>query len=117
MWDGDVSANIPAYKEQFEVCPPGYRRPTDGYTDKISYNGYYDYLPDEGTTGTATNYKDQIEYSELRVSLFNVPFAGNAASSADYATGFLLLLLVELVIQVLGHILTEQTKICLPGNN
>ena len=33
MWDGDVSANIPAYKEQFEVCPPGYRRPTDGYTD------------------------------------------------------------------------------------
>ena len=55
MWDGDVSANIPAYKEQFEVCPPGYRRPTDGYTDKISYNGYYDYLPDEGTTGTATN--------------------------------------------------------------
>lgn len=39
MWDGDVSANIPAYKEQFEVCPPGYRRPTDGYTDKISYNG------------------------------------------------------------------------------
>jgi hypothetical protein len=29
----------------------------------------------------------------------------------------LLLLLVELVIQVLGHILTEQTKICLPGNN
>lgn len=88
MWDGDVSANIPAYKEQFEVCPPGYRRPTDGYTDKISYNGYYDYLPDEGTTGTATNYKDQIEYSELRVSLFNVPFAGNAASSADYATAF-----------------------------
>ena len=56
--------------------------------DKISYNGYYDYLPDEGTTGTATNYKDQIEYSELRVSLFNVPFAGNAASSADYATAF-----------------------------
>ena len=55
---------------------------------KISYNGYYDYLPDEGTTGTATNYKDQIEYSELRVSLFNVPFAGNAASSADYATAF-----------------------------
>ena len=88
MWDGDVSANIPAYKEQFEVCPPGYRRPTDGYTDKISYNGNYDYLPDEGTTGTATNYKDQIEYSELRVSLFNVPFAGNAASSADYATAF-----------------------------
>ena len=63
MWDGDVSANIPAYKEQFEVCPPGYRRPTDGYTDKISYNGYYDYLPDEGTTGTATNYTAQIEYS------------------------------------------------------
>lgn len=45
-------------------------------------------MPDEGTTGTATNYKDQIEYSELRVSLFNVPFAGNAASSADYATAF-----------------------------
>lgn len=88
MWDGDTSANIPAYKETFEVCPPGYRRPTDGFTDKVSYNGYYDYLPAEGTTGTATNYKDQIEYSELRVSLFNVPFAGNAASSADYLTAF-----------------------------
>lgn len=88
MWDGDTNADIPAYKEKFEVCPPGYRRPTDGYTDKISYNGYYDYLPDEGATGTATNYKDQIEYSELRVSLFNVPFAGNAASSADYLTAF-----------------------------
>lgn len=88
MWDGDTNANIPVYKTQFEVCPPGYRRPTDGFTDKISYNGYYDYLPDEGDTGTATNYKDQIEYSELRVSLFNVPFAGNAASSADYNTAF-----------------------------
>lgn len=88
MWDGDTSASIPVYKAEFEVCPPGYRRPTDGFTDKISYNGYYDYLPDEGSTGTAINYKDQIEYSELRVSLFNVPFAGNAASSADYQTTF-----------------------------
>lgn len=88
MWDGDTNADIPVYKSQFEVCPPGYRRPTDGFTDQISYNGYYDYLPDEGSTSTATNYKDQVEYSELRVSLFNVPFAGNAASSADYLTTF-----------------------------
>ena len=117
MWDGDVSANIPAYKEQFEVCPPGYRRPTDGYTDKISYNGYYDYLPDEGTTGTATNYKDQIEYSELRGSFYLMYLLQEMRLQVQTTLQLLLLLLVELVIQVLGHILTEQTKICLPGNN
>lgn len=87
MWDGSTTANIPVYKNTFEVCPPGYRRPTDGFTDEVSYNGYYDYLPDEGVAGPV-NYKNQVEYSELRVSLFNVPFAGNAASSADYKTAF-----------------------------
>lgn len=89
MWDGDSGAGIPAYKTDFEVCPPGYRRPTDGYTDKRAYNGYYDYLPVEGSSATDfTNYKDEIENSEIRISLFDVPFAGNAASSADYKTVF-----------------------------
>lgn len=62
------------------------------------------------------NYKDQIEYSELRVSLFNVPLQ-EMRLQVQTTLQLLLLLLVELVIQVLGHILTEQTKICLPGNN
>lgn len=84
LWDGDGS--VSAYKTDFEVCPPGYRRPNDGHTDKISHNGYYDYLPAEGSG--MDNHKDDIELSELRVSLFNVPFAGNAASSADYKTVF-----------------------------
>lgn len=84
LWDGDGSTT--AYKTEFEVCPPGYRRPNDGHTDKISYNGYYDYLPDENSG--MDNHKEDIELSELRVSLFNVPFAGNAASSADYQTVF-----------------------------
>ena len=64
--DGDVGANIPAYKEQFEVCLRDIVVRRMAIPDKISYNGYYDYLPDENFTGTATNYKDQIEYSELK---------------------------------------------------
>lgn len=87
MWDG--AEGIPAYKNQFEICPSGYRRPNDGHTSQIAYNGYYDYLPTLNSSGSDfTNYKNEIEYSELRVSLFNVPFAGNAASSADYKTVF-----------------------------
>ena len=86
MWDGDGSTT--AYKTDFEVCPPGYRRPNDGYTDKISYNGYYDTLPEPNKIYDMNDYKSNIELAELRVSLFNVPFAGNAASSADYTTVF-----------------------------
>lgn len=84
LWDGD--GTIAAYKTDFEVCPPGYRRPNDGHTDKASYNGYYDYLPP--VVNSMDHHKDDIELSELRVSLFNVPFTGNAASSADYNTVF-----------------------------
>ncbi|MFO3728589.1 hypothetical protein [Butyricimonas muris] len=84
MWAG--ASGIPAYKNTFEICPTGYRRPTDGYTNKVSYNGYYDYLP--ATNTPAMNHLEDVEQSELRVSLFNVPFAGNAASSADYITVF-----------------------------
>lgn len=84
LWDGD--GTIAAYKTDFEVCPPGYRRPNDGHTDKVSHNGFYDYLPEAGAT--MDNHKEDVELSELRVSLFNVPFAGNAASSADYNTVF-----------------------------
>ncbi|WP_018335998.1 hypothetical protein [Butyricimonas synergistica] len=82
MWDG--ATGIAVYKNTFEICPTGYRRPTDGYTNQISYNGYYDYLPAASTPGI--NHLTDVEYSEFRVSLFNVPFAGNAASSADYKT-------------------------------
>lgn len=82
MWDG--ASGIPVYKNTFEICPTGYRRPTDGYTNQVSYNGYYDYLPATNTPGI--NHLTDVEYSEFRVSLFNVPFAGNAASSADYIT-------------------------------
>ncbi len=86
LWDGDAAKDIPAYKDEFEVCPPGYRRPTDGFTDKEAYNGYYDHLP--VTPTPLINHKDEIKDSEIRVSLFNVPFAGNANSSADYLTVF-----------------------------
>ena len=82
MWDG--ASGISVYKNTFEICPTGYRRPKDGYTNKESYNGYYDYLP--ATSTPAINHLEDVEYSELRVSLLNVPFAGNAASSADYKT-------------------------------
>ena len=76
-------------RDRFEVCPPGYRRPSDGSSSRIIYNGFYDYLPAENTLpGDCQNYKDEVEYSEFRVSLLNVPFAGNAASSADYKTVF-----------------------------
>ena len=87
MWDG--ATGISVYKNQFEVCPPGYRRPTDGYTNKISTNGYYPYLPDVGSSATDfEDHKADIKYSELRTSLFLVPFAGNASSNADYKTTY-----------------------------
>ena len=87
MWDG--ATGIPVYKNQFEVCPPGYRRPTDGYTNKISTNGYYPYLPIAGSSATDfENQKVDIKYSEFRTSLFLVPFAGNASSNADYKTTY-----------------------------
>ncbi|MFR2070216.1 MAG: hypothetical protein ACLS4S_08590 [Bacteroides nordii] len=87
MWDGVTG--ISAYKNQFEVCPPGYRRPTDGYTNKITTNGYYPYLPAVGSSDTDfEDHKADIKYSELRTSLFLVPFAGNASSNADYITTY-----------------------------
>lgn len=89
MWNGSSNPSIPAYGTAFEVCPPGYRRPSDGSSSNIVYNGYYNYLPAENTSpADCQNYKDEVEYSELRVSLLNVPFAGNASSSADYKTVF-----------------------------
>lgn len=69
MWDG--ATGISVYKSQFEVCPPGYRRPTDGYTNKISVNGYYPYLPDVGSSATDfEDHKADIKYSELRTSFY-----------------------------------------------
>lgn len=93
LWDGgtiDYTAqggglyeNIDPYKKSFEVCPDGYRRPTDGVTDTITHNGYY-IFPGKKTK----NCNNEIKDSELRTSLFRVPFSGNASSNADYATIF-----------------------------
>lgn len=89
MWNGSSNPSIPTYKTEFEVCPSGICRPNDGSSSRVVYNGFYDYLPAENTLpGDCQNYKDEVEYSEFRVSLLNVPFAGNASSSADYKTVF-----------------------------
>ncbi|MCD7901080.1 MAG: hypothetical protein LUH22_14780 [Bacteroides sp.] len=80
MWNPSSGTN---FSQEFETCPPGYRRPTDGYVGQISYNGYYDHIPVDASDNV-TNYGSQIAYSEIRVSLFETPYAGNANSVADY---------------------------------
>lgn len=82
-------------KEDFELCPPGYHLPSDGYTDQVSYNGVYpnfnlvesveqpviiypcDY---EGNAATPFDHKAQIEYSEWRQSMWLNPVAGDIGS-------------------------------------
>lgn len=89
LWDGGSITyhglnfeNVAVYKTTFEVCPKGYRRPTDGASDRVVFNGPYIYPGQE----TAVDYSNEIANSELRVSLFNMPFAGNASSNSDYNT-------------------------------
>ncbi|NDV82842.1 hypothetical protein D0T87_12745 [Bacteroides sp. 51] len=89
LWDGgdlvyesNPNVNKPGlakYSDEFEVCPTGYRRPTDGPTDGVAFNGEYIH---PGIT--TVDYGQQIAQSELRVSLFYVPFAGNVASNSNY---------------------------------
>lgn len=80
MWGGTFT-NVPqAFEEVFETCPPGYRRPTDGLTTEIMYNGPTP-RGDEND-----QYRNQIADSELRVSLFTYPISGDANSNADLNT-------------------------------
>ena len=53
-------------KNYYEICPPGYVRPTDGPEDRIAVNSY--------------NY-DQVYMSDWRMSLFADPMRGDAASN------------------------------------
>ena len=42
MWDNGTGTDYAwNHKDISEVCPPGYHRPNDGYTNQIAYNGPY----------------------------------------------------------------------------
>lgn len=64
-----------AYKTECEVCPNGYYRPSDGYTDQKAFNGPYPTI--ENSPDPAGDYSQQVVNSTFRVSLFQVPQAGN----------------------------------------
>lgn len=80
------------YKEIFETCPDGYHRPSDGYIDRIAYNGPYpnnidqdgDHVIVKANTNkdviktVLTDYSVEIAFSELRQSLFKNPLSGDA---------------------------------------
>lgn len=96
----------PGYGALFETCPPGYRRPTDGYTDRISFNGIYpNYLVTEtpSNTGQVGNYynpatrlfylpggrrdgRAEVAESEWRQSLWVNPGAGETVSGTGSYT-------------------------------
>ena len=91
MWDNGTGTDYAwNHKDISEVCPPGYHRPNDGYTNQIAYNGPYPNfertlpLPVERSThdgDPASNsndqmYSEQIEKSEWRQSLALNPVAG-----------------------------------------
>lgn len=64
-----------AYKNTCEVCPNGYYRPSDGYTDQKAFNG--NYTAAAGSPDPSGDYSQQIVHSTFRVSLLQVPLAGN----------------------------------------
>lgn len=71
------------YGNEFEICPPGYHRPTDGYTNQISYNGPYPnykwngvYVDIDGNQVSQTNSSGNIAFSEWRQSLWKNPWQG-----------------------------------------
>lgn len=68
-----------AYKTECEVCPNGYYRPSDGYTDQKAFNGPYPSI--EGSPDPPGDYSQQIVHSTFRVSLLQVPQAGNGTST------------------------------------
>lgn len=77
IWDPPAGY---AYKTDAKVCPEGYTRPSDGYTDRIAFNGPYYYanlLDGTSSPDPQGNFSNEIVNSEMRVSLLKVPFAGN----------------------------------------
>ena len=90
MWD--AATGYTEHKSTFETCPLGYRRPTDGPTNEIAYNGPYPVKNPAASSNTIVANeasfvqarKEQIADSEFRVSLFPYPYAGNANENADY---------------------------------
>ena len=91
IWDdGTGTGYVWNQKDVSEVCPPGYHRPNDGYTDRISYNGPYpnfkllepsviDRTTHAGDPADDSNdevYSAQIEKSEWRQSLSLNPVVG-----------------------------------------
>ena len=91
------------YGSEFEVCPTGYHRPSDGYTDRTAYNGKYPnfrwktpeppynptdivYVDFEGIIITQADYSSQIEASEWRHSLWKNPWSGESVSGTAEST-------------------------------
>lgn len=65
LWD---PASGDKYKSYYEICPPGYYRPTDGPVNEIAVN--------------SNNYT-QVYKSEWRMSLFNTPMRGDAGTGTS----------------------------------
>ena len=92
IWDnGTGTGYMWNQKAVSEVCPPGYHRPNDGYTDQVSYNGPYpnfkrfwptpliERTTHAGDVADGSNdqvYSKQIEKSEWRQSLALNPVVG-----------------------------------------
>ncbi|WP_295940035.1 hypothetical protein [uncultured Alistipes sp.] len=103
--DPDYGSYTGGYGATHEVCPKGYHRPSDGYTDRISYNGKYpNYVLEDGTgryvnpnvitsastyadvaTTTQQDYSSQIAQSEWRQSLWRNPWAGESGGGSTGA--------------------------------
>lgn len=54
------------FEDYYEICPDGYRRPTDGPVDRIAVN--------------SNTYADQVNQSDWRMSLFQEPMQGDGSS-------------------------------------
>ena len=60
-----------------ETCPPGWRRPNDGFTDRPAINTLYFHYDPNGISAQG-NYVSQAENSEVRMSLMYWPDAGDS---------------------------------------
>lgn len=65
LWD---PASGDKYKNYYEICPPGYFRPTDGPLNAIAVNSHNN---------------TQVYQSEWRMSLFNTPMRGDAGTGTS----------------------------------
>lgn len=110
---GDPSPALVNYvyniKDNFEICPPGWRYPTDGLTDRLVFNGPYpntfseelgkyihrdpratnkQLLPDWNAGVKPTyDYSSQIINSEIRKSLFHAPIGGTTTTTGKFWDG------------------------------